>query len=545
MNNILCLGDFSSGKSSFLNMLLGVSILPEQLQSTNLPVIQIHSGETAGIYVREKGQKYGRPIAAWSKIPPDWSTFEYIELTVPNHPLLDKGLVIWDSPGVNSTNEQHIKHLEVFLQNYKDQFQSVFYFLHGNLQNTHIEFIKQWPFLLNKLSIVVNIKEVRPETESRKIENQVKKDVRVQLGAIPVELLYIGDLYEDFASESDKKTQGYGDQQRLALWQNIAIDFEGLKKKHEKTIIGDVIFDILKESTFDKRISQNDIMNVILSNIGKEINYCKKLEPDIRITHQYEKNNDISFDELDFLIALIYFEIEFLVEIPDELLENNRLITFRELAEKISKLPKIEENKIAEHRSIKKKILSDISKKLNSKNTFTGIEWKFVQGYYGGNYYISATQITFNQFYEFCDKTGYKKPDSLFGRGNQPVINVNIEDAVAFCTWLSKEIGATIRLPEKNEWEFAAKGGKSNKPYIYSGSDFIDEVAWNVRNSGGTPHDVGTKRPNDLGIYDMSGNVWEWCGLSGIIRGGSYSDLSRCRVSELSVLPPNSKDTNT
>lgn len=101
------------------------------------------------------------------------------------------------------------------------------------------------------------------------------------------------------------------------------------------------------------------------------------------------------------------------------------------------------------------------------------------------------------------------------------------------------------RLPTEAEWEYAARGGSSGTPTLYAGSNNIDEVAWYSDDSGGT-HEVGMKSPNELGIYDMSGNVWEWChdwyvynyysnspqdnpqgpvsGSYRILRGGSASD---------------------
>ena len=161
-----------------------------------------------------------------------------------------------------------------------------------------------------------------------------------------------------------------------------------------------------------------------------------------------------------------------------------------------------------------------------------GIRWVFVQGGPGGDFYMSATEVTFDQFDEFCDATGYQKPSANFGRGKQPVIEVNVSDAVAFCKWLSKKTGTSVRLPEENEWEYAAKGGNKSKGFEYSGSNAIDDVAWYNGNSGRKTHEVATKKPNELGIYDMSGNMWEWCGTSGAIRGGSwFSVVNYCRVS--------------
>ena len=94
---------------------------------------------------------------------------------------------------------------------------------------------------------------------------------------------------------------------------------------------------------------------------------------------------------------------------------------------------------------------------------------------------------------------------------NLPVALVSWYKIQTFITKLNEQTGLTYRLPTEAEWEFAARGGNSSKGYIYAGSNTIGDVAWYSSNSGYKIHEVGGKLPNELGIYDMTGNVREWC----------------------------------
>lgn len=122
------------------------------------------------------------------------------------------------------------------------------------------------------------------------------------------------------------------------------------------------------------------------------------------------------------------------------------------------------------------------------------------------NYYIGETEVT-----QALWKAVMSQNPSSFKGDNLPVDCVSWDDCVEFCRLLSHKTGKRFRLPTEAEWEFAARGGNKSNCYKYPGSNNVYEVAWCIGVSDSIPHAVKTKKPNELGIYDMAGNAWEWC----------------------------------
>jgi formylglycine-generating enzyme required for sulfatase activity len=134
------------------------------------------------------------------------------------------------------------------------------------------------------------------------------------------------------------------------------------------------------------------------------------------------------------------------------------------------------------------------------------------------DFYIGKYEVTQAQW-----KAVTGNNPSEFTGDNLPVEHVSWDDVQGFITKLNRMTGKQYRLPTEAEWEFAARGGNSSKGYKYSGSNTAGDVAWYRDNSNSITHAVGTKSPNELGIYDMSGNVFEWCND----RYGNYSSSAQ------------------
>jgi formylglycine-generating enzyme required for sulfatase activity len=172
-------------------------------------------------------------------------------------------------------------------------------------------------------------------------------------------------------------------------------------------------------------------------------------------------------------------------------------------------------------------------------------------------FYLGTHEVTVGQFRKFVSDAGYKTEGDWRNAGfaqtdDHPVVNVSWNDAVAFCEWLSRKEGTQYRLPTEAQWEYACRAGSTGKFCYGNDENQLGEYAWYDKNSDSKAHPVGEKKPNAWGLYDMHGNVWEWCadwndsgyygksptddpsgpatGSSRVYRGGSWSLPARlCR----------------
>ena len=182
------------------------------------------------------------------------------------------------------------------------------------------------------------------------------------------------------------------------------------------------------------------------------------------------------------------------------------------------------------------------------------------------SYYIARTEVTVAQYRNYCLSAGVNMPSELpeTANDNEPIRSVNYKNAIGYCEWLSEELDRNVMLPTEAQWEFAARGGNYSKVYNYSGGHSLNLVGWNRDNSGGKVHIVAQKKPNELGLYDMSGNVYEWCrdwygdyltiqhnptgriyGDTRVLRGGSFSNnVASCRVANRNRSKQDTRNSN-
>lgn len=689
---ILVLGEYSTGKTSFINLLLGTHLVPNRLPNQSIPIIKIHGNGDFGLFIRKSGIKY--PILSLSEVPENLNSYDFLEICVPDHPILKSGLVIWDTEGINTTFEQHHNRIESFFSNRPTAYmESIYYFTHGVLGNFAIDFLKKWKEKWNNIEIIINLIGEYSLEEAKNTETYIYKTVRSEIGSLPIVLLALSNLFTHFISKNEPLGKYPTTLDWLKNWQRRSFNIADNSIPMDN-VIGLHIIDIIKDNlpTIDdtikkiKKLSDNDLevyanegetysayelalrakynknyalaekyfgiagangyydaiiqfmdlyfnvtkkikdynIGIAVANKAIELNIKNSdkfyqlvydesigIEPDENIKLKELKRN-VARGSISALRELIFFynnQIKKVIDIYTNYKNKveNELITYKKRIAELENLIESMKGKqsaswpVTENASNSTKISSETNKNniLNDTQTqnldfqqknadasknfveFCGIKMIFVRGgkfkmgsdvadnekpihpVVLSSFFISQYPITFDIYDLYCDEMGVPKPSDMgWGRNKMPVINVSWEDAMKFCEWLTNKSGKLYRLPTEAEWEYAAKGGQYSNNYIFSGSNNLDEIAWHSGNSNGKTHPVGLKKPNELNIYDMSGNVNEWCydwyaddyyknsplenptgpesGIEKVFRGGSWATNDKfCRAANRGLFLPN------
>jgi len=684
---ILFLGEYSTGKTSFINLLLGTHLVPNRLPNQSIPIIKIHGYGDFGLFIRKGGLKY--PIDNLSEVPEDLSSYDFLEICVPDHPILKSGLVIWDTEGINTTFEHHLNHIENFFCKRPTAFmEAIYYFTHGVLGNFAIDFLKKWKEKWNNIEIVINLVGEYTLEEAKNTETYIYKTVRSEIGSLPILLLAYSNLFTHFISRSEplgkyintvewlknwprrgfnynehinstdkilglhiidiikenlptindtlKKVKKLSDEE-LEIYANEGETYSayelGLRSKYSKNFVNaekyfgiagangyydailqymDIYFNITKRIK-DYNIGISVAKKAVELNIKNADNFYQLvydesigIEPDENIKLK-ELKRKVAKGNITALRELIFFynnQIKKVIDIYTNYKNKieSEIISYKKRISELENIIQNLKNSSSEPREIEN--VAEIAQNEPAKNNstdnslqikneelrsdfeknyfeFNGIKMIYVRGgkfKMGSNesesempihpvilssFFISQYPITFDIYDVYCEDMGIQKPNDMgWGRGNLPVINVSWEEAMKFCEWLTNKSGKIYRLPTEAEWEYVARGGRYSQNFIFSGSNNLDEVAWHSLNSGGKIHPVGQKKPNELNIYDMSGNVNEWCydwyaedyyknsplenptgpdfGIEKVFRGGSWSTNDKfCRVSNRGLFLPN------
>jgi formylglycine-generating enzyme required for sulfatase activity len=162
-------------------------------------------------------------------------------------------------------------------------------------------------------------------------------------------------------------------------------------------------------------------------------------------------------------------------------------------------------------------------------------------------FWMSRYEITLGEYMKYCFEKNEDFPlnkTAINFKSMQPVdVGDYDENAGGFCYWFGKKHGVNARLPLPDEWEFAARGGNATDPFWGNGN--AGDYCWFADNSSGKMHQVGLKKPNPYGLYDIIGNLWEWCEGSNLRGGGYNSYPSEFRYSVIHQLPVQRHDMGT
>ena len=329
-----------------------------------------------------------------------------------------------------------------------------------------------------------------------------------------------GSLLLAFAAEHEEAYQSI-----LRQWENIQRDLlreaPAPDTRYEVTLPKEYIKWLLsQEGYIYQKVGEKLVANNILSLSAEDL-YEEIITPMIKETQSYLQAHTKEFDQFTF---------------SDNGIKSSFLI--------VKRLKQTDKN-------LSFMVRCSIEKDSHSHLVFTvnGVSFTMIR-VQTAHFYLGRFPVT-QRLWRAVMGTNEQ---CLCKRDNYPVEKVSWYDCQNFIQRLSLITGKSFRLPTEAEWEYAAKGGAHSKRFNYAGGNNSNEVAWHKGNSRENLHEVGLKRPNELGLYDMSGNVYEWCedgyktrqddevSARGV-RGGNYlANKEYCRITSRYAITPNYRD---
>lgn len=263
---IIFIGD-ANEKSTFLNTLLGIPFFTEQNKANLLPIVCIAANSPNGLYVKSKNDKNNISITGINEISKDWRSFDYVELSLTEHPILSQGLTLWDTPGSINNKFFYIDYILEFLRK-KRRCKYIYYIVKENLSPNDISLLNELKDYWGKITIIITVNNNKSYSEIKRIESDIKKKVNYDIPTINSEVLYLGEKFIVFEENLKSKRNELNESQLLKNYSIVNINFEEYLLENSNNIIGNVLFDNIKNLAAEKEIELHDKQEID-SNIDK------------------------------------------------------------------------------------------------------------------------------------------------------------------------------------------------------------------------------------------------------------------------------------
>jgi TPR repeat protein len=297
--DILVLSEFGIVKSAFIDLLLGVSIMPQETPTTNLPVIRFQANATPGFWMKlAKPEPVLNSINRWTEIPKDWTAFDDIEIGVAGHPIFDSEIVLWDMPNINSPLKERHEHLVKFLAQHQTRFSSVLFLSAGVPTQVAVDFLNQWPLLRRRTTLVIIITERKTQGDCEELALAVRDVSTQKLYDIPSKLLYIGGMFEEFQIRADAMRRNYSDRDLLERRIELQVDIDTIARKENVEPMSIQLSNIIQGSLDIEGVNYQAISETVL------FQYAENNDADA----QYELGMRLLQRE-DYQGALHYFRV--------------------------------------------------------------------------------------------------------------------------------------------------------------------------------------------------------------------------------------------